>query len=101
MDQSKSVSVSEAVGNRNTGPAKNIVETAVAAGHFTTFAAAVKAAGLTDALSAKGPFTVFAPTDAAFRKLPVGAWDGRGPHHAIGSRRDKRYRPLDRCSHSA
>ena len=54
---------------------KNIVETAIAAGHFTTFVAGVKAAGLTDALSAKGPFTVFAPTDEAFAKLPAGAWD--------------------------
>jgi uncharacterized surface protein with fasciclin (FAS1) repeats len=55
---------------------KNIVETVMAAGKFTTFAAGVKAAGLTDALSAKGPFTVFAPTDEAFAKLPSGAWDG-------------------------
>lgn len=54
---------------------KNIVETAIAAGHFTIFVAGVKAAGLTDALSAKGPFTVFAPTDEAFAKLPPGAWD--------------------------
>ena len=54
---------------------KNIVETAIAAGHFTIFVAGVKAAGLTDALSAKGPFTVFAPTDEAFAKLPSGAWD--------------------------
>jgi uncharacterized surface protein with fasciclin (FAS1) repeats len=56
--------------------AKNIVETAIAAGKFATFAAGIKAAGLTDALSAKGPFTVFAPTDEAFAKLPAGAWDG-------------------------
>jgi uncharacterized surface protein with fasciclin (FAS1) repeats len=55
---------------------KNIVETAIAAGKFTTFAAAIKAADLTDALSAKGPFTVFAPTDEAFAKLPSGAWEG-------------------------
>jgi uncharacterized surface protein with fasciclin (FAS1) repeats len=40
------------------------------------FAAAVKAAGLTDVLAAKGPFTVFAPTDEAFKKLARGAWDG-------------------------
>jgi uncharacterized surface protein with fasciclin (FAS1) repeats len=76
MDQSKSVPVSEASRSRNTTPAQNIVETAIAAGNFTTFAAGVKAAGLTDALSAKGPFTVFAPTDEAFSKLPPGAWDG-------------------------
>jgi uncharacterized surface protein with fasciclin (FAS1) repeats len=76
MDQSKSVPVNEANRNSNTGPAKNIVDTAIAAGNFTIFAAGVKAAGLTDALSAKGPFTVFAPTDEAFAKLPSGAWDG-------------------------
>lgn len=51
---------------------QNIVETAVAAGNFTTLVAAVKAAGLADALSAEGPFTVFAPTDEAFAKLPEG-----------------------------
>ena len=76
MDQSKSAPVSQATRNSTTAPAKNIVDTAIDAGHFTTFAAGVKAAGLTDALSAKGPFTVFAPTDEAFRKLPSGAWDG-------------------------
>lgn len=50
----------------------NVVETAVAAGDFKTLVAAVKAAGLAEALSGKGPFTVFAPTDAAFAKLPAG-----------------------------
>jgi len=50
----------------------NIVETAVAAGDFTTLVAAVEAAGLVDTLSGPGPFTVFAPTDAAFAKLPEG-----------------------------
>ncbi len=51
---------------------KTIVETAVAAGDFGTLVAAVKAAGLAETLSGKGPFTVFAPTDAAFAKLPAG-----------------------------
>jgi uncharacterized surface protein with fasciclin (FAS1) repeats len=51
---------------------KNIVETAVAAGNFKTLVAAVTAAGLDKALSGKGPFSVFAPTDAAFAKLPAG-----------------------------
>lgn len=51
---------------------KNILETAVAAGQFKTLAAAIGAAGLTDALNGDGPFTVFAPTDAAFAKLPKG-----------------------------
>ena len=50
--------------------AKDIVDTAVAAGQFNTLAAALKAAGLVDTLKGKGPFTVFAPTDAAFAKLP-------------------------------
>lgn len=53
----------------------NIVETAVNAGDFNTLVAAVKAAGLVDTLSAEGPFTVFAPTDAAFAKLPAGTVD--------------------------
>jgi uncharacterized surface protein with fasciclin (FAS1) repeats len=54
-------------------PAKaNIVETAVAAGQFKTLAAALEAAGLIDALTGEGPFTVFAPTDEAFAKLPAG-----------------------------
>ena len=51
---------------------KNIVEVAVAAGSFNTLAAALGAAGLVDTVSGNGPFTVFAPTDAAFAKLPAG-----------------------------
>jgi uncharacterized surface protein with fasciclin (FAS1) repeats len=51
---------------------KDIVETAVAAGSFKTLAAALQAAGLVETLKGKGPFTVFAPTDAAFAKLPKG-----------------------------
>lgn len=51
---------------------KNIVETAVAAGTFNTLATALQAAGLADALKGKGPFTVFAPNDDAFNKLPAG-----------------------------
>jgi transforming growth factor-beta-induced protein len=50
----------------------NIVETAISAGSFTTLVAAVEAAGLVDALSGEGPFTVFAPTDEAFAALPEG-----------------------------
>lgn len=52
--------------------APNIVETAVAAENFKTLVAAVKAAGLVETLSGAGPFTVFAPTDEAFAKLPKG-----------------------------
>lgn len=51
---------------------KNIVETAVAAEGFSTLVAAVKAAGLVDALTGEGPLTVLAPTDEAFAKLPKG-----------------------------
>lgn len=51
---------------------KDIVDTAVAAGSFKTLVAAVKAADLVDTLKGKGPFTVFAPTDEAFAKLPEG-----------------------------
>lgn len=54
---------------------KDIVDTAVAAGSFKTLAAALKAADLVDALKGDGPFTVFAPTDEAFAKLPEGTVD--------------------------
>jgi len=56
--------------------AADIVDTAVAAGSFNTLVAAVKAAGLVDTLKSAGPFTVFAPTDEAFAKLPPGTVDG-------------------------
>ena len=54
----------------------NIVETAIAAGSFKTLVAAVTAAGLAETLSGPGPFTVFAPTDEAFGKLPAGTVEG-------------------------
>ena len=54
------------------GSKKDIVDTAVAAGDFKTLAAALQAAGLVDTLKGAGPFTVFAPTDEAFAKLPAG-----------------------------
>jgi uncharacterized surface protein with fasciclin (FAS1) repeats len=53
-------------------PAKDIVTVAVEAGSFKTLAAALQAAGLVETLQGPGPFTVFAPTDAAFAKLPAG-----------------------------
>ena len=56
-------------------PASDIVDTAVAAGDFKTLATALQAAGLVDTLKGPGPFTVFAPTDAAFAKLPAGTLD--------------------------
>ena len=55
---------------------KNIVETAVQSGKFNTLVAALKAAGLVNTLNGKGPFTVFAPSDTAFSKLPAGTVDG-------------------------
>ena len=58
------------VGGAAMFPSKNIIENAVNSKDHTTLVAAVKAAGLVDTLSGKGPFTVFAPTNAAFEKLP-------------------------------
>jgi uncharacterized surface protein with fasciclin (FAS1) repeats len=55
--------------------AADIVDTAIAAGNFKTLVAAVQAAGLVDTLKGAGPFTVFAPTDEAFAKLPAGTVD--------------------------
>ncbi|WP_374673345.1 fasciclin domain-containing protein [Ideonella sp.] len=55
--------------------AKDIVDTAVAAGQFKTLATALQAAGLVDTLKGPGPFTVFAPTDAAFAKIPKAQLD--------------------------
>jgi uncharacterized surface protein with fasciclin (FAS1) repeats len=75
MEQSKNAPAGEAARNTKTAPTKNIVDTVSAEGLFTTFAAAINAAGLTAELAAKGPFTVFAPTDEAFKKLPAGAYN--------------------------
>lgn len=55
--------------------ARDIIETAAAAGSFNTLASAIEAAGLTETLKGEGPFTVFAPTDQAFAKLPDGTLD--------------------------
>jgi len=63
------------VGGAAMYPTKNIIENAVNSKDHTTLVAAVKAAGLVDALQAKGPLTVFAPTNAAFDKLPAGTVD--------------------------
>ena len=64
-----------ACASAQSAPDKNIVEVAVGAGQFNTLVAAVNAAGLGETLMGKGPFTVFAPTDAAFAKLPAGTID--------------------------
>jgi uncharacterized surface protein with fasciclin (FAS1) repeats len=63
------------VGGANMVPSKNIVENAANSADHTTLVAAVKAAGLAETLSGTGPFTVFAPTNEAFAKLPAGAVD--------------------------
>jgi uncharacterized surface protein with fasciclin (FAS1) repeats len=63
------------VGGQSMLPNKDIVDNAVNSADHTTLVAAVKAAGLVDTLKGKGPFTVFAPTNAAFAKLPAGTVD--------------------------
>src|SRR5579871_4900694 len=63
------------VGGNEMFPTKNIIENAVNSADHTTLVAAVKAAGLVDTLSSPGPFTVFAPTNEAFSKLPAGTVD--------------------------
>src|SRR5678815_266738 len=63
------------VGGAPMYPSKTIVQNAVNSKDHTTLVAAVKAAGLVDTLSSPGPFTVFAPTNAAFGKLPAGTVD--------------------------
>jgi uncharacterized surface protein with fasciclin (FAS1) repeats len=63
------------VGGANMVPSKNIVENAANSGDHTTLVTAVKAAGLAETLSGTGPFTVFAPTNEAFAKLPAGTVD--------------------------
>src|SRR6202046_1049067 len=69
---SLSASADVVVGGAAMFPSKNIVQNAVNSKDHTTLVAAVKAAGLVDTLESKGPFTVFAPTNAAFAKLPAG-----------------------------
>ncbi|RTL54053.1 MAG: fasciclin domain-containing protein [Bradyrhizobiaceae bacterium] len=64
------------VGGSPMYPSKNIIQNAVNSRDHTTLVAAVKAAGLIDTLEGKGPFTVFAPTNAAFGKLPAGTVEG-------------------------
>ena len=73
MEQSNNSSTQQQSGGSYTAPSKNIIDTAIAAGNLTKFMSAVKTAGLTDMLTGKGPFTVFAPTDEAFKKLSSGA----------------------------
>src|SRR5476649_389145 len=70
-----SAGVNPIVGGKEMFPTKNIIENAVNSADHTTLVAAVKAAGLVDTLSGPGPLTVFAPTNAAFGKLPAGTVD--------------------------
>lgn len=76
MKKITSLSIALAAAVVLTGPAvsneNDIVDTAISAGNFQTLAAALQAAGLVDTLKGEGPFTVFAPTDEAFSKLPEG-----------------------------
>jgi uncharacterized surface protein with fasciclin (FAS1) repeats len=60
------------MGCKETAEQKDVIDTAVGAGDFNTLVTAIKAAGLVETLKGKGPFTVFAPTDEAFAKLPAG-----------------------------
>ena len=78
------------VGGAAMFPSKNIVENAVNSKDHTTLVAAVKAAGLVDTLQSKGPFTVFAPTDAAFAKLPAGTVENLVKPENPYSRRSRR-----------
>ena len=70
------VALALTVGVAISAHAADIVDTAIKAGNFKTLVAAVQAAGLVDTLKGPGPFTVFAPTDEAFAKIPKATVDG-------------------------
>jgi uncharacterized surface protein with fasciclin (FAS1) repeats len=73
MNETSNPTAGQHGSSKHSPATRNIVDTAIAAGNFTTLVAGIKASGLTDTLTGKGPFTVFAPTDEAFKKLPPGA----------------------------
>ena len=73
MDESKTTAGSQPGKTSHNPPSKNLVDTAIAAGNLTTLTKAIRTARDTDALTGKGPFTLFAPSDKAFEKLPRGA----------------------------
>lgn len=75
MDRSQNIPTGEIGRNRPAPSIRNVVDAVIAEDDLTTFASAVRAAGLADALAAKGPFTVFAPTNEAFKKLSPGSYD--------------------------
>jgi uncharacterized surface protein with fasciclin (FAS1) repeats len=72
MEQSKHTSATQQ-SSSYTPPSKDIVETVIAAGNFSALVSAIKTAGLSSTLTGKGPFTIFAPTDDAFKSLPAAA----------------------------
>jgi len=74
MEHSKNAAANQ-TSSTHTPPSKNIVDTAIGAGNFKTLVTGLRAAGLTETLAGKGPYTVFAPTDEAFKKLAPGALD--------------------------
>jgi uncharacterized surface protein with fasciclin (FAS1) repeats len=73
MNESKSASASLQAGTKHTPPSKSIVDTVIATSNLATLATAIRTAGMTERLTGKGPFTFFAPSDEAFKKLPPGA----------------------------
>ncbi len=76
MNQSeRKAPAGDAARSVNSSPSKHVVDTVISQGNLVSLAACLKAAGLIDVLAAKGPFTVFAPTDEAFKKLPTGAYE--------------------------
>jgi len=78
-DSSSSPTTTAKSGSSTTAPAKTLVEIASGNADFSTLVGAVKTAGLVDTLSGKGPFTIFAPTNAAFAKLPAGTLSSLTP----------------------
>ena len=75
MEQSKNSSTNNPGSGSYVAPSKDIVGSAISTGDLATFISALKTGGLTHTLTGKGPFTVFAPTDEAFKRLPLGALD--------------------------
>jgi uncharacterized surface protein with fasciclin (FAS1) repeats len=82
MDHAMGRAAGDAVATINTLPAQTISNLLISTGNLTTFAAAAKAADLSDALMNKGRFTVFVPTDEAFKKLAPGAFEALLKDHA-------------------
>ena len=75
MNESNNPFVAQLGSTNYTPPSKNVVETLAAASDFSTLTSGIEASGLSETLTGKGPFTLFAPTDEAFKKLAPGAMD--------------------------